>query len=472
MRMSAEMREILTDINTTRNQLNDAIKSKDVKQCNELKDKLENLNTLYDAAEANFIADRSQQFEDPELNNQNRDTTPVYNSELFYKTISGQALSEPEKNAVISARTSYDATYRNSVSETVKENGGYTVPPDLSTEILQAISSSESVRNIISVENVKSVYGRRNYKSGKEMKLYNTAEAEEIKELNNQNYNYLEYNQKKFAAIMTVSNELLADSYINFKNELIDWLSKCSNYTENREILYGIGGEKHCQGLISTPGIFKEITPTKASDITIDYLRRIKLKIKAGYRVNAKWIMNSDAFAFISELKDGNGRSYIQPDPMNAEQYKLLGGNIYVMDSIDTDEGKTVIMYGDFERAYRMFSRSDFGIAMTDIGAGAFETDSIKLRGIERFDGKIMDRNAVIIIRDVPVSPLDISEPDADFGAPNKITKETLSALTKADLLEIAAEYEIVGLTDSSTKATIINAIMEAITPEVIEETT
>lgn len=192
-----------------------------------------------------------------------------------------------------------------------------------------------------------------------------------------------------------------------------------------------------------------------------------KLFYKALYRPTAQWIMNTDAFLAISELKDGNGRSYIQEDPKVSEQYVLLGSNIYILDDIETEDNKTVIMYGDLDKAYRMFTRREFGIAFTDVGAGAFETDTIKARGIERFDGKIMDNNALVIVRDFAVTTLDVNAPSNDFGVEStEITKESLAYQTKSSLLELADDYGIAGITDTMTKSAIITAILSALTDE------
>lgn len=169
--------------------------------------------------------------------------------------------------------------------------------------------------------------------------------------------------------------------------------------------------------------------------------------------------MNSLAFAAISELKDKNDRSYLQPDPRNAAQYYLLGNLVQVYDAIETEENKTVIAFGDFKRAYRMFPRKDFGIAFTDIGAGAFETDSLKAKGIERFDGRIFDREAAVIIRDVPVVPLDFTD-NGEKELTGDVTEATLKNMTKAQLIDFANDCGIEGITGEQTKDAIVTAIL------------
>lgn len=467
VRMSNEMREICANITNVRKKLKQAIDDKNIEDCKKYKAELENLNTLYEAAEADFKAEFRDviDFDDGDQGDDKASggKSPVYNSKLFYKAISDRAsLTDAERQIVAKAT----AEYRNSFSESQKENGGYTVPDDLSTEIFKSIENADSVRNLVAVENVNTATGTRIFKSGDKVKLYNTAEAEEIKELNNPKYGVVTYNQKKFTGISSVSSELLEDSFVNFTSEITEWLAEAARVTENEEVLYGAANEKHCQGIISTPDAFIDIA--YPSTLTIEFLRKAKFTLRSGYRSNAKWIMNSDAFLAISELTDKNGRSYIQPDPREDEKYLLLGSQIYILDDILTEEDKTVVMYGDLSKAYRMFVRRNFGIAFTDIGAGAFETDTLKARGIERFDGKIMDNNALVIIRDFAVSPIGGEEPEVDFGAADttELSQKNLSFLTKKQLLEIADELGVAGLSETSTKSTIISAIIAAASPD------
>lgn len=467
IRMSNEMREILNDMNSARNELNQAIKDKDVEKANAARTKIENLNSLYDAAEVAFQNERRVKLDPNDDTDGSGAGEPSdrikYDAKLFYKAVTdSSSLTDAERAVVAKAATEY----KNRYSEGSKDNGGYTVPDDLSTEIFKSIKSRDSVRNLVGQESVTSASGTRIYKTGEANRLYNTEEYDEIKEMNNPNYGTVKYNQKKFAAILPISTELLEDSVVNFTNEIIDWLSEAARITENRQALYGTGGEKHCQGIITTPGAFKEIS--SPDSISIDFLRKVKFSLDSGYRATSKWVMNTDAFLSISELKDNNGRSYIQEDPKQDEGYILLGKQIYILDDIETEDNKTVIMFGDLTKAYRLFDRRNFGIAFTDIGAGAFETDTYRARGIERFDGKIMDNNALVIVRDFAVgATLEAVAAESDFGVEDSaITKESLAYQTKNSLIEFADDYGIAGISNTMTKDAIITAILTALNDE------
>lgn len=458
MRMNNEMRELLNSMSEAREKLKQAISTKNVEEAKKIKSELENLSELYDAAETSFMNERKSKMDD-DSEDKNNPKSLEYNAKLFYKAISTPAtLNEDERNVIAKATSEY----RSKFSEATKENGGYTVPDDLSTEIYEKIKTKDSVRNLVSTENVTSTSGTRLYKTGEVNRLYNTEEYEEIKEMNTPNYGTIKYNQKKFAAILPISSELLEDSIVNFSNEITDWLSEAARVTENHQVLYGIGNEKNCQGLLSTVGAFKEVTAE--STVTIDFLRKVKFSLPSGYRASSQWVMNTDAFLEISALKDNNGRSYIQDDPKVEEGYLLLGRPICIFDDIASEDNKTSIMFGDFQKAYRIFDRRNFGIAFTDIGAGAFETDTLRARGTERFDGKILDNNACVIVRDFGVASLDVTEATSDFGVEDgEISAESLAYQTKSNLLEIADEIGVAGVSNSNSKQEIIAAILNAI---------
>lgn len=454
-RMSNEMRELRAQIQTALNDLDAAIAEQDAERAQNCRDEVERLRGLYDAAEASFAARRGMEIDPDDEGNPDDSGKPgVYDAMVFYKALSNQSLTDKEKDMIAKSRK----VYRNRFSEGSQENGGLTVPDDLSTEIFSAIQSSESVRNLVHVENVQSASGTRIFRNGEQIKLYNTAEYEEMKEMTNRQYKPLRYNQKKFAGLMTVSSELLEDSFVNFKDEFVEWMSEAARNTENAQVFYGAGGENHCEGMLSTAGAYRELTVDGA--LTVDFLRAAYLLVKSGYRVNAKWIMNSDAFVAISNIKYEDGRSCLQPDPRTADGYTLFGYPVEIFDTIqtDTETNKTVIAFGDFSRAYRIFARRDFGVAFTDVGAGAFETDSVKAKGTERFDGRVFDREAIVVIRDVPTTAVEVTGGTDELSG--EMTEATLKNLNKTQLVELAGDLGIEGVDKSQTKDAIVTAIL------------
>ncbi|MED3386537.1 phage major capsid protein [Bacillus subtilis] len=319
--------------------------------------------------------------------------------DAWFKVLTGRSHDLGEEERSMMQRVLKE---NRSLSAGSDKDGGYTVPDDISKEILKSIKELNSVRNLVRVVPKTAPSGSYTVRKGVAGKLYNTAEKEQIKELKNMEFEQIWYNVKKFAGFMPVSSELLNDSFVNFVREIVDWLSESAVVTENDEVFYGKGGETNVEGIITSE---KYKTLKAPSVITIKFLRKVKNQIKLGYRKNAKWVMNTEAFETLANIEDKNGRGILAQDPRDEDSFLLFGRPVEVYDEIVTDDKtqKTHILFGDFERAYFMFDREKFEIKSTDVGGDAFLTDQTYFRGIERFDGKVVDPEAAVIVTDLVV---------------------------------------------------------------------
>jgi len=378
--LKAKAGDILNNVDATEEEINSLYKE------------IENIEAKIVLAKA--IDDGEESEGEPLAKIKNSEDKQEFNAKMFYNVISGNATPEEVKIA-----NTYKREFRNKLQESNKEDGGYTVPEDLTKEIIESIKIEESVRNLVRVESTNTLSGQRIFKTGTPNMLYNTDERGKIKEMNNPKYGVKPFKIAKFAGIMDISNELLDDSFINFKSEMVDWLSDSARNTENDKILYGTGTDEP-EGLLLDEAYYKEMTAP--AEIDVKFLRSIKNKILQGYRDKAQWVMNTEAFETLSNIEDKNGRGVLAEDPRKADSYTLFGRPIVIYDTIKTETGLTVIAFGDFKRAYRFFDRKAFDIKFSDIAAGAFETDTVKVRGIARFDGRRMDKEALVIVRGVP----------------------------------------------------------------------
>ena len=320
-----------------------------------------------------------------------------YNGEIFYKALTSN-LSPEEKTVVSTAMRQYKAL----LTGKKPEDGGYVVPEDIAQEIIRAIVEEESVRNLVMVEPVTTQSGGRIVRKGKPYRLFNTEERTEIEMMNNPQFDVIDYDIHKYAGLMDVPSELLADAFISFVAEIRMWLSDAARETENLKVFYGAGGKDPVGLLYKDVGdsYYKELAAPDVMDIRT--LRNMKNAITKGYRRHAKWVMNTAAFELISNIEDKNGRGILAVDPRKEDAFILFSRPVEIYDTIETDDnGKTDIMFGNFKRGYRMFDRRAISIKVTNIGAGAFEADTTVARGVSRFDGQRMDSHAIVIMRDV-----------------------------------------------------------------------
>ncbi|MFY0147924.1 phage major capsid protein [Bacillus cytotoxicus] len=409
MKKERELRQALAKKKEQIQNLIDEGKTKEAQNLlEEAKDIQNQINLLVEARELEVPdpivqnINPDMQHEEGEEQGQNVSETKAYRN-AWFKAMTGREheLSAEEKT-MLRNEMRENVRVANSLSSGSDKDGGYTVPKDISKEILQSIKEMGSVRNLVRIVPVSAPSGSRTRKKGTAGKLYNTAEKEQIKELKNMEFDQVEYKVKKFAGFMPAPSELLADSFVNFAREIVDWLSESALVTENEEVFYGTGGEKGIEGIFTTDKFNKIKAP---SSIDIKFLRKVKNSVKKGYRKNAKWVMNTEAFELVSNIEDKNGRGILAPDPREEDLFNLFGRPVEVYDEIHTDDktNKTHIAFGDFQRAYSMFDRQKFEVKSTDEGGDAFLTDQTYFRGIERFDGKVMDEEAAVIVTDVLV---------------------------------------------------------------------
>lgn len=129
-----------------------------------------------------------------------------------------------------------------------------------------------------------------------------------------------------------------------------------------------------------------------ASDLLLDTY----YDLKAQYRANATWVMNSATAAVVRKLKYGDGH-YIWSDGFaRGEPARLLGHPVAIaegMDDIGTDN--LPIMFGDFSMGYVLAQRTDM-MALAD----PYTTKgSVQVYIRYRVGGCVYDENAVRVIK-------------------------------------------------------------------------
>jgi len=377
-----------------------------------------------------------------------------YDAQMFYNALANKASTE-EKAIIQKAMKAY----KSQLTGTELEKGGYLVPDDFATSIIETIMQDESVRNLVRVEQVKTAKGRRIFRDGTPDRLHNTAERGVIEKINNPKYRSVDYEIRKYAGMMDVPSELLEDAAINFLNELRQWLGDTARETENELVLYG-------DGVIDPTGIFHKdagdpyYTEIAAPDnITIGFLRRVINSVNRGYRKRGIWVMNTLTQERIAGIKDAMGREILVPDPRKEDTFTILGRPVEIYDSIVTDDGgETDFAFGDFRRGYRMFDRRAFDVKTTDSAAGTFETDTVKARGICRFDGRRMDMKAIVIVRGIDVSTAATTDPGEGLALATIDIDPSIKATISEKLAEAQETINAMVETASTDAAAIIAA--------------
>lgn len=296
----------------------------------------------------------------------------------------GRASSE-YKNAMLNALRSNFRQVSNVLQEGVDADGGYLVPDEYDTRLIQKLEENNVVRMLST-----------NIKTSGEHKINiasTTPAAAWIEEGGALTFGDATFEQKildahKLHVAVKVTEELLYDNAFGLENFLIDSFGKAIGNAEENAFLNGTGTGQPTGIFASTGGGTYITAKSKDADAIIELV----YSLKRAYRKNAAFIMNDKMIATIRTYKDNNGAYMWQPSLIQGEPDRLLGYPVYTSQYAPEDS----IAFGDFsyynigDRGVRSFKQ------LTELFAG---NGMIGYVAKERVDGKLVLPEAVQILK-------------------------------------------------------------------------
>lgn len=277
------------------------------------------------------------------------------------------------------------------LNEGTGENGGYTVPQDITTMINEYKQERFSLASLIDSETVTTNSGRRTYKKRSQHKGFaQVGEGGKIGKVTGPLFEILEYAIKKYAGYMPVTNELLEDSDAAITNLMVAWLGEEEIATENTQILAKIN-EKDATPLTGIKDIKKAVNVTLAA-----------------FAGSVKIVTNSDGLQYLDTLEDGNKRPLLSPDPVKPmEMYLSVGVRripvVVVPNEVmatDAETGAIPFIIGDLFEYMKEFDRKQLTLMVSNTAAvtdfNAFEQDMTLIRAIMRADWQTKDAEAIV----------------------------------------------------------------------------
>lgn len=364
-----QMRSLLTTADGEKRSLNDD----EGKQFDELRGKVADLDIEISRLEA-------VQDEDRNLPGTQVDGKGVTNDELRNYILTGE---------------------RRALSTAVGADGGYTVIPELDKEIMRQLQDESVMRSIATVKTTKTnEYQKLVSIGGATVKR--GAEGEERTETATPKLEEVSIKLNPVYAYPKTTQEILDFSEV----DILGWLSSevADTFTAVEEDDFVNGdGTKKAKGFLAYPRAetgdksrpFGTLEKVTTAAVSADGLIDLLYKLKAKYRKNAVWVMNSNTAATLQKLKNGNG-DYIWRDRLVAgSPDTLLGRPVqYVETMPDAEAGKAFLSVGDFKRGYFIVdhttgvrTRPDnitepgFYKVHTDkyVGGGVVDTSAIKV---------------------------------------------------------------------------------------------
>ena len=273
------------------------------------------------------------------------------------------------------------------MNEGAGEAGGFIVPTDEQTKINELKRALNPLSALVRVENVNTMSGTRVLEKASDMTPFaSVAEFAAIGEIDGPKFTQVKYAIKKFAGILPISEELLADSDQNLLAYVNGWLAKKSVATENAQIL----------------AVLK--TLTKAPLTNLDGIKEIlNVTLDPTISLMSSVLTNQDGFNFLDKQKDTDGRYLLQPNPLDSTQKLLFGKPVTVVSNkvLPTDTSvastkKAPVIIGSFTDAVVLFDRQATTLTGTSVGGDAWKRDSYDVKAVTRIDVQKFDDKAVV----------------------------------------------------------------------------
>jgi HK97 family phage major capsid protein len=284
---------------------------------------------------------------------------------------------------------------RNAMSTTTAAEGGYTVPAEVATMVIDKMKAYGGMREAATIITTL---------GGESMSWPTSDGTADVGAIVGQNtqvnpadiafgtitLNPFYYTSNKIALPL----ELIQDSAIDVVNYVVDRLATRIARIQNTHFTVG-GGTTVPDGVIPKSGVGKTGTTGQTLTVIYDDLVDLKHSVNRAYRANASFMMNDLSVAVVSKLKDSTGRPIWEYSTQAGTPDLLLGKPVVINDDVAVMAANAKsIAFGDFSKytirdvantsVIRRFDDSAFALA-----------NQVGFCGWQRSGGNLLDTAAV-----------------------------------------------------------------------------
>ena len=275
--------------------------------------------------------------------------------------------------------------------EGIDEDGGYTVPEDISTKVEQYKDVDYDLGSDIDIVPVTTNKGARTFQKKGEVGTF--VDIDENGAITNKieapKFERLPYAIQDRAGFMPVSNDLVNDSDTNIIALMTEWLGKANVATTNKKVLEKVA-EKAQIDFVNIDGIKKALNVT----------------LGQAYKGGAKIYTNDDGLNYLDTLKDENGRYLLNPDPTDSAKLQLRCGTTVLAVKVlpnkifKSNGTKAPFIVGSLYDYVRKYNRQSISIKASDTASigdfNAYAQNMTLLRAIVRDDYRVKDADSIV----------------------------------------------------------------------------
>lgn len=276
------------------------------------------------------------------------------------------------------------APIHNVLSESSDQDGGYLVPDEFETFIVDGLKEANVIR---SIAKVITTHNDRKIPVAVGHSVANWTPENGAFTESNPTFGQKQIDAHKLTDLIRVSVELLQDSAFPLEEYIANEFARAFGVAEEEAFCVGTGSDQPT-GIFTANGGQVGVTAAANNAITADELINLVYALKSPYRRNAGFLMNDVTISAIRKLKDGNGVYLWQPSLQAGEPDKLLGYNLYTTPYAPTmAAGAFTVAFGDFQN-YWIGDRA--GRTVQRLNELYATNGQIGYVATERVDGKVI----------------------------------------------------------------------------------
>tara|TARA_R110000868_G_scaffold332147_2_gene593191 strand:- start:369 stop:1634 length:1266 start_codon:yes stop_codon:yes gene_type:complete len=288
-------------------------------------------------------------------------------------------------------------------------DGGYTVLPDVTGQIVKKLYETSPMRQVASVQTISTdaLEGVTDKDEGTSGWVAETDSRAETGTPQMAKWRIPVHEQY---ANPKVTQQLLDDSAVNIESWLAAKVADKMSRSENTAFVSGSGVGRprgfvdYTSSSVTTAdstrtwGVIQHKltavngsfgTGSNAADNLVDFVH----KLKAGYRQNAVWLMNRTSLGAARQIKDGNNQYIWLPTMLSGQNSTLLGYPIVEMEDL-ADYSTTdayAVWFGDFKQGYQIVDRQGIRVLRDPFSSKPY----VSFYTTKRVGGDVLNTEAI-----------------------------------------------------------------------------
>lgn len=251
-----------------------------------------------------------------------------------------KAVEADEKVEDVEARAFETLIRENRATGEMKlgENGAV-IPTTIANRILDTVKQIAPLYNLATKFNVK---GKLDFPVAKE--AITTSYSDEFTALASSTVGFEKRTLDGFlvGALSKVSVSLINNAQFDIVSYVVNKVAESIALFLEKEIISGTGAGK-MTGVLTETKLVK--TVETVDDVpTADEFIAVQVEVPQAYQAGAMWLVSNKTLLAMRQMKDTNGRYFLQNDLTNGFGYTFLGKPVMVSDQMTN----TNVVYGDF----------------------------------------------------------------------------------------------------------------------------